>query len=80
MTLTVHEFPAHKTLVVMDGRKIVAKARHIANVKTWILRIYNAEWIDARAAGRNAFGGLDRQRFTVKSLREARAVMIELAG
>lgn len=69
-------------MVVMDGKRVVAKARLLASGGGfWRLRIYGGEWIDPRAGVDPALFGkrMGRNILTVKGKAEARRILGDLA-
>ena len=78
---TVIEAPQqHKTLLVMEGRKLIARARYVPSMRQWLLNAYNFAWTDPHARNPNAFGIVDPRFMLVKTKREARKIFADLAA
>ena len=82
--MTFHEF--RDTMVVMDGRRAVAKARRKPAPIGWVLRACGASFTDPRArkprfAGVGGGPGIvDPGLMAIKTRREARKILREIAG
>lgn len=86
MCATLHDF-GKRGMVVMDGKRTVAVARYYPSHKRWSLRLYDGSWADtmrneAQIAHLARLGlKPDSWPFlkTVKTQREARRIMADLA-
>ena len=75
-----HDYPNHKTMIVMDGRRPLARARHIHSECAWLLKAYGFLWTDKRAHQPGVFGIVDARFLLIKSKREARKILKALAA
>jgi len=88
MPLSFYE-PTKWAMVVMDGNKAVAKARHYGGVGWWLLKLESASWTDPRARQpirddlpqdfRDLFSKYPNM-LAVRSRNEARKIMQGLAN
>jgi hypothetical protein len=65
-------------MVVMDGRRCVAKARYIRLSGGWLLKAYGFQWTDPRARQKQGIGVVCPEYLTVKTKREARRILESL--
>ena len=65
-------------LVVMDGRRMIARARHIPAARGWLLKAYGFSWANPRAHQPNIFGVVDPRYLIVKTKREAKRILADL--
>lgn len=73
--MTFHDYK-YKGMVVMDGHRLVAKARPV-RIRGWIVVGYGLSWIDAKDTT-NTFGIFDPQRLFVHKKDDARKLLKSL--
>jgi hypothetical protein len=71
--MTFHDHKQHG-FVVMDGSRVVAKARKIVS-GGWQLKTYGGCWVDPRARSQGLFPGKFPHLMHVGSAREARLIL-----
>lgn len=75
--MELHDYKQHG-MVVMDGRRVVAKAR--PTPAGYLMVLYGASWTDPRAREPNVFGIVDPSRMVLRPKSQVLAVLRNLAG
>jgi len=79
-TPTPREWTTNSILVVMDGRRLLARARHIPAARGWLLKAYGFSWADPRAHEPNIFGAVDPRYLIIKTKCEAKRILADLTA
>lgn len=75
--MKLHDYKQHG-MVVMDGRRVVAKAR--PTPAGYLLTLYSGSWVAPAARLRNVLGVVDPSRMVLKRRSEVKAVLNDLIG
>ena len=80
MSMTFGDFK--RAMVVMDGRRLVARARYLPVIRMWQLKGFGMEWTDPRAREPDpgfSDGKAHPQFMLIKRKPEARRILRDLA-
>ena len=75
---TVIEAPKHHQILVMEGRKLIARARYVPSMRQWLIKAYGFDWIDPRARNPNVFGIVYPHLMMVKTKKGVREIFADL--
>ena len=74
--MELHIFPYG--MIVMDGKRVIAKARYIVNGGQWLIKSYGFEWLDPAAHKPNRLGTVDRRFIVVPTKAKAKKALSQL--